>query len=625
MWILSILGLLLAAFLLKRRFKIGFYMALPAATAIMILILYILAFFSALKYIDLLALLEILAFGIYVERRSKQAKEEIRKDLLDFIKMPELWSVLAVCVLTTVLTIGQIVTWWDDLNYWATDLKALYYMNGFAGKYGNVAPEFGDYPPATQLFKWWFLHFSGTYVEGLQFAGYYCMNFIFLLPVIKDIKSKNFFVQLVSCIVITVIPSIVDRFWAYGTCADVTMGILYGAILLELYRARNKKGNIYFQTIYMAALLAVLVLVKTVAVEWAAFAVIFGIAFGAFTMAPFKKKAANEGVSAIALLLPIFTEGSWMLFCLLNRRVAKLTSAGVKMAAGGNYSLPGDAMERINAYFTGFWKVAMHENNTFSIDLSAGAFLIVVLAVIVLFSLIHTIDKKETVKLFIFTLITAFAAYGIILIGHLTIFQTENQYLEAETMAKSIERYGAPFSLGFIMLLAGIALTIDISKRYIISVLLAIAAVLFADHGSIYMAYGGYYADRADQLSARSDMIGDVESTFLEAIEGKEELAGSRVLCIQDATDIHWVRNTYTNFYAAPVPVVYSSIYAEQLSAQSIMDLISTMHGSYIYIQDMDADIESLMQEYMLDGESFKYNTVYEIVTDEGKTYFRII
>ena len=137
MWILSILGLLLAAFLLKRRFKIGFYMALPAATAIMILILYILAFFSALKYIDLLALLEILAFGIYVERRSKQAKEEIRKDLLDFIKMPELWSVLAVCVLTTVLTIGQIVTWWDDLNYWATDLKALYYMNGFAGKYGN--------------------------------------------------------------------------------------------------------------------------------------------------------------------------------------------------------------------------------------------------------------------------------------------------------------------------------------------------------------------------------------------------------------------------------------------------------------------------------------------------------
>ena len=120
-------------------------------------------------------------------------------------------------------------------------------------------------------------------------------------------------------------------------------------------------------------------------------------------------------------------------------------------------------------------------------------------------------------------------------------------------------------------------------------------------------------------------MIGDVESTFLEAIEGKEELAGSRVLCIQDATDIHWVRNTYTNFYAAPVPVVYSSVYAEQLSAQTIMDLISTMHGSYIYIQDMDADIESMMQEYMLDGESFKYNTVYEIVTDEEKTYFRII
>ena len=96
MWLLSILGLLLAAFLLKRRFNIGFYMALPAASAIMILILYVLSFFSALRYIDVLAFLEILAFIIYVARMPLQARKEIRSDLIEYINGHELWSLLIV-------------------------------------------------------------------------------------------------------------------------------------------------------------------------------------------------------------------------------------------------------------------------------------------------------------------------------------------------------------------------------------------------------------------------------------------------------------------------------------------------------------------------------------------------
>ncbi|MCR5769960.1 MAG: hypothetical protein K6G87_01855 [Butyrivibrio sp.] len=625
MWILSIAGLLLAAFLLKKKFNIEFYLALPFATALMIMSMYVMAFFSALKYIDIFGLIIIIAFCIHYAKSKKTEKELLRQELLDFCRQPQLVGVLVVCVLMTLLTLGQYVTWWDDLNFWATDVKGLFFTGGFAGKYGNVAPEFGDYPPALQLFKWWFLHFSPSYVEGLQFAGYYCMNFIFLLPVIKDLKSKNYIVNIIGCVILSLVPGIVDQFWAYGTCADVTMGIIYGAVLVEIFRNRKGKGDIYFLSMYIASLLSVLVLVKTVAVEWALFAVIFGFIMGAFSLYPLKKNAAKAGISILSLICPILTEGSWMLFCLINRRVAKLTSAGVKMAAGGSYSLPGDYKERISAYLNGFWNYSMHGSTKGLINISSGAFLIIVVVFLIIFCFAKYIDLKETVKILIFALLSAFAAYGIILIGHLTIFQTENQYLEADVMAKSIERYGAPFSLGFIMLLFAIALSAEIKKKMVVNIILALAVLLTVDYSAVISAYGGYYSRKEQALSDRESMIGEVESTFLSKISDKSELWGERVLFIQDASEIHWVKNTYTNFYASPIPVVYSSLYAEDLSGENIEYLINTMHASYIYIQKMDCNDESVLSTFMSEGTEFEFNTVYEVVTDNEKTYFRII
>ena len=83
-----------------------------------------------------------------------------------FAQLRELFfapSAIAAMVLLTgavLLTGNKIATWWDDLNFWATDVKALYALDGFAAKYTNAASEFGDYPPGIQLLKWWFVHFK---------------------------------------------------------------------------------------------------------------------------------------------------------------------------------------------------------------------------------------------------------------------------------------------------------------------------------------------------------------------------------------------------------------------------------------------------------------------------------
>lgn len=95
-------------------------------------------------------------------------------------------------------------------------MKSLYYLGGFAEKYENVAPEFGDYPPAGQLFKWLFLHFDPhMFREGLAFVGYYIMNISFLLPLLRRIKGRNVPVILLAAAALWFLPSIAEVY-GYG-------------------------------------------------------------------------------------------------------------------------------------------------------------------------------------------------------------------------------------------------------------------------------------------------------------------------------------------------------------------------------------------------------------------------
>ena len=617
MCFLSIVGLLLTVFLIKRKYKVDFYLAMPFGTGMLIMLLYILAFFRALRFIDFLALAEIAVFVFLLFRKEKEERKELLKELSDYIMMPKLWCVLIICALTVFLTRGQYVTWWDDLNYWATDVKGLYYNGGFAGRYGNVAPEFGDYPPSLQLYKWWFSHFSGLYIEGLQFAGYYCMNFIFMLPVIKELKTEKFVPNLAACGLACLIPSMVDEFWAYGTCADVTMGIIYGALLVKMFTGRKKQEDSIFGSLYVAVLMSVLVLVKSVAMEWAVYAVIFGLLMGALTGYPINKKASKGGISVLAFAMPLITEVSWMIFCYVNRRVAKLTSSGVQMAKGGYY-LPDDYADKLRAYGEGFWNYSLHCGTGGILNISAGVLLILVLSVIVIFGITGYIEKKETIRTFLFALLTAFSAYGIILIGHLTIFRDEGQYLQADVMTKSIERYGAPFSLGFIMLIIVMVLAGQKSDRgrIIAPIVIAAAILLTVDYSAIAAAYGGYYRAKDEAMQTRQDMIGEMEGAFIKEAEGRSDLAGKRVLFIQNTEDAQWVRNTYINYNVSPIPVVYASLYADELGKEAVDELIDSMHASYVYIQDMGSD-PAVLEEYMPEGEEFEFNTIYRV--DKGE------
>lgn len=612
---ITLFAIVFFAAFLAVRIKEDFYDTLPVVVSAVILLLYGLAFFKALAWIDYLAIG--LLVGIVVVTKFSGIRDILCS-----------WKVLlfvGVCVCMTFLLKDKIALWWDDINYWAVDAKALYYNGGFAGKYGNVAPEFGDYPPALQLFKWLFLHLQPkVFCEGLMFAAYHCLNLIYLLPLLKKIPDRKPWFLLLGLVGIFLVPGIADGIAREGTCADVTMGIVYGALLWAVVDKKGHGDVFYYGRLILHS--SVLVLTKSVGIEWAFFGMVF---FLLFTPQISKqgepacgaKKTlfgALGGKRMLLTILPcLFVEGSWLLFCLLNRRVAKLTGAGVKIALSGDLSFLQNAYDKMVIFAKGFACYPMHGERTYGIDLSAAALLVLILLMIAVYKRYDLLSGKEAKKMLGFVLVTAFMAYGIIFLGHITIFAQELQYEDPYVMAKSIARYGAPFTLGLLYLFMGILITQTGRKGYVLCLLLVL---LTTSLPGAYQTLFGYRDTVKEDRLGREEMAKEAEpfisvATALKNGDGGEDLFLQRILYLRDDDTIHWVKDTYISFYVSPVPVVYGGVAAD-MDVNALKQTTDDSHARYLYVDPVGGGIEKLFDG--MTKEPFVCETFYEITEENG-------
>lgn len=635
MGFLTIFVIFLIAALLAVKWKEDFYDTFPMTVSGLILVMYVFAFFEGLPYVDFVAggiFLGILIGGFFLKgEKGKLRMKEAGRILIS----PKSIFLLLTLTGITFLVKDRAALWWDDINYWAVDAKALYYNGGFAGKYGNVAPEFGDYPPALQLFKWFFMHLSTTFSEGLMFGAYYCLNLIYLLPLLGRLQNrwcgralskmqnracgKDTLYLLLGLAALFLLPGIVDGIAKEGTCADVTMGIIYGAFLWAAYEEKEHSKVFYFSRLTLY--LCVLVLTKSVGIEWAFFGLVF-FALISYKRAkekgiPAKKLHPYLGLMTGAVLL---TEGSWLLFCLLNRRVAKLTGAGIRIATSGDFSFLQNSMEKMKIYLEGFMMHPMHGDDTGIIDLSSGAMLIIFLVAVALFFKWGYLSKWEKNRFLFFVGITAFMAYGIIFLGHITIFAGELQYLDPYVMAKSIARYGAPFTIGLLYLFLGILILHKKNNGYLwVYVIILLTTSLPGAYQTLY----GYRATVDSDLAGRSEMVEDNAELFLnrlfylKAEKDDGDIFRTRTLYLRNDKEIHWVKDTYVSFEASPVPVVYGGIATDTMTEADMVQKIKESHADYLYADKVEGDPAHLFTE-MLNGEAFQYETFYEIIEENG-------
>ncbi len=612
---------------------------LPVLTCMLVFALYVLALIRHLSLIDVISLVIITAFFIWFIKSNKEKRTDFTKKCLNNMTQASFITAVILIALVIICTSHRVVTWWDDMNFWASDVKSIYYLDGFASKYGNVSPEFGDYPPAGQLFKWYFLHFSPrAFNEGLAFAGYYTMNIIFMLPVLRHLKGKNVIMMFLMALSLWFLPSIADVFGYYGFCADLTLACVYGSFLFavtddkENSASREKDRNFYY--IRLSIYLGVLVLIKSVGFIWAAFGLVFFVVYRMSIKDSNDKNMLNVGNIAV-FVTPIITGGSWMLFCLMMRRITKTTATAVKYITTDEYSLSGYMSDYAKAFLNAFVKLPLHQENSGLINLTPLAFYICVCLIVILFYRKGLMPKKQGRIVLLFSIISGAVFYGMIFVAHITIFANETQYLEPLGMIMSIERYGAPFTIGMIIFLANIWLENgecmfikedSLSKSFVSGFMHKYGTALFfvlfvaltAGYENGYYALIGYRNYVDSLIGVRDGMIDEDARTFLEKLGAIEVGSGTRVLYIQRDDKPRWMENSYTSMEASPVSVVYRNVNLEDATGDWMEAEIRASHALYMYVETASAGDDEGVFDEMVTDDIFCYEKLYKIEDDGG-------
>jgi hypothetical protein len=308
------------------------------------------------------------------------------------------------------------------------------------------------------------------------------------------------------------------------------------------------------------------------------------------------------------------TEGSWLVFCVLNRRVAKLTGTAIRMATGG-MNIPAYQKEMVKAFTEAFLKWPLHRWKTIGIDLSPLALYLLLLVGIFLLYRFQELDRKKAGLVGIFLAVTGAIFYGINLLSHLTIFAVETQYLEPFGMVSSIERYGAPFTIGGLYLTAFLALNGKKPKTGAIACMIFV--LLTTDYTSAYRALIGYRDTVEEVMAQRGEIVDEKAESFLDKVDGAEKGSVGRVLYLRDISDVSWVRNTYVGFEAAPVSVMYGNVDATSAESQDIVNALLDAHANFLYVDELTENGEALFETLLEDSE-FEYSCLYKIIEEAG-------
>lgn len=610
---------------------------LPFVWCGLILVLYVLAFTRSLNLIDIIFPMVAASLAVIcVLRLKKEGIQGLVQYKGDNLLSVPFLTYCIICISLPILLSAKVVTWWDDINFWASDLKSIFYIGGFASKYANVSPEYGDYPPGIQLAKWYVMHIAGRgYSESMAFVGYYLFNLSFVMPVFNgvniDKKAARPFVSIILAVATWLLQGTCDKFGYAGFCADLSMAFVFGGILISAFDidAESKPSSTFYiiRRIRTILFLCVLPIIKSTGIIWTIVGMVVFIVVNLL-----KKKEIvpgseqNDNVTfgirrdilwtGLTVAVPFMVWGSWEGFCLLRRRVAQSTATMITYITTDKYGFSEYTGQFIKTFLRGFAFEPLHVDHTW-IDLSALAMLVLVIVSLILLYKRGYISGRAGKFLVIFLPIVGVLYYCLIFVAHITIFGSETQYLEAYAMAASIERYGLPFMMGSILFISWLWLSGNIAnekqrsnKQHVWNVIVWLAAVIvLTDLPAAYNGLIGYRNKVEQDLSDRAVFIDESSVLFVEAVRNAFPEGNVRICRVRDGGFYH-AADAYVAYEASPASVMSVSFELSQIDENVLISSISQTHASYVYFDAQEIDSG--------DDFDFEFDTLYRISYEDG-------
>ncbi len=420
------------------------------------LALYPLAFLHILSMIDWLLVAAGAGAFIFILARArlegkKAFLDELRRQFCD----THLWVCAGILLLMAWLLRDEQILEWDAYNFWGPDVKSLFYRDGFAPKYSNPAPRFGDYPPFAQLIWWWALHLAGTYQERYLFFAYYIFGASLLFLISDRFRGGNgwnsLIVSMLACTGAVILPGAACTAWFRSLYVDPIMAMLFGAAL-GLTVCREQKHPVFWKAKIWILLLC-LTLVRSIGILWAVLVILFYALWwhGEYRDSRFLL-ICGGGVG--------LCYGSWRVFCGAMERSTALTVSFPAIASrrlqelkDGVFWQSGHNRGYLKSYWEAFWTTPIHREHTFAIDLSPALLILLLFVSAVLLWKIGFVPHHKLVRLVAFLAACIFLIYSVLIIGQLTMFYTEEKYLDPVNAVTLMTRYCSPANMGLLILI----------------------------------------------------------------------------------------------------------------------------------------------------------------------------
>jgi len=536
--ILAVSSLVLITVYLVWRFEDTIPGVAPFVLCALGLALYPLAFVNRLSWIDgVLALFGLGALGALAvrtrRRGGKALAAELRRQFLD----AHLWFAAALILAMCLLLRGERILEWDGYNFWGPDTKSLYYRDGFAPRYANAAPKFGNYPPLLQLLMACFARWMGRYQESYLFMTYYAFGALLLFSLAARFRAagrlRGTAAAALACVCAVVLPGVACTAWYRALYVDSIMAMLFGTAL-SLVVCREERHPRFRRVKFLLAV-SCLTLVKSIGFLWALLALLFCALWHRENRA--ERRCLCAGLGCVALFY-----GSWTVFCRVMARATALESSFPGMAARrlqelleGRFFSAGDNWGYLTSYARAILLTPIHREWTPAVDLTPAALVAVLFLGAFLLWKYGFVPKEKGKRLFSYMAAVLLLIYAIVLLGQFTMFYTERQYLQPVNAVTLLTRYAAPAHMGLLMLLTAFASgqgseTPPASRRRTVCWAVAAALVLscgaYAEMGRRFL-YDPLDESRAEKRAAYCAQYADC----LEAVRSVPlDEAGGRVV-----------------------------------------------------------------------------------------------
>ncbi len=293
--------------------SIRFEKVLAAAVGILVLLCYVLAMFKQLQLFSWLVYAS--SFVLIATLFSRVVRRKVSlsvRTVFQYAITPGFVAFLLLLVLYAVSLKTHVVNATDDFNYWAVEVKSLYWQNGFVNAYQHLSPRFMSYTPGMQLFQWIALQAEGGFSEGTLFVALAVFNTVFLMPLVSEVTWKKAYSLPLYVIFLIVGPTLLFRDTFAMLRVDATLGVCLGCAMCQAWSLCHQTKPRLFDVFSFALTLCMLSLVKQIGIAWALLPISMLFVFGGK-----KSLVSFQRILPIALVGAVFL--SWQVFTAVNQ------------------------------------------------------------------------------------------------------------------------------------------------------------------------------------------------------------------------------------------------------------------------------------------------------------------